>query len=91
MYYKALNLEELKKPQEAIKQYKALISKDSSFAPAYYSLAVALDNAEKYDEAVKNYEQFLNLKKEKDDMTTFSTSRVKELKQYLEEVNGSRK
>ena len=91
MYYKALNLEELKKPQDAIKQYKALISKDSSFAPAYYSLAVALDNAEKYEEAVKNYEQFLKLKKEKDDMTNFSSSRIKELKEYLSQVNGNQK
>lgn len=91
MYYKGLILEELKKPQDAIKQYKTLISKDSSFAPAYYSLAVALDNAEKYDEAVKNYEQFLKLKKEKDDMTNFSSSRVKELKEYLSQINGNQK
>ncbi len=91
MYYKGLNLEEMKKSNDAIKQYKALISKDSSFAPAYYSLAVALDNAEKYDEAVKNYEQFLKLKKEKDDMTNFSSSRIKELKEYLSQINGNQK
>ena len=89
MYYKALNLEEMKKPTEAIKQYSALISKDSNFAPAYYSLAVLLDNSEKYDEAVKNYEKFISLKgNEKDEMVNFSISRVKELKEYLKQVNG---
>jgi len=91
MYYKALNMEEMKKSNDAMKQYKAIIAKDSSFAPAYYSLAVALDNNEKYDEAVKNYEQFLKLKKEKDDMTNFSSSRVKELKEYLSQINGNQK
>ncbi|MBQ8635084.1 tetratricopeptide repeat protein [bacterium] len=92
MYYKALNLEEMNKRNDAIKQYKALISKDSSFAPAYYSLAVALDNNEKYEEAVSNYEKFVSLKgSEKDDMTSFSLSRVKELKEYLSQLNGSAK
>ena len=87
LYYKALNLEEMKKPQDAIKQYKLLISKNSSFAPAYYSLAVALDNSEKYDEAVKNYEKFISLKgSEKDEMIDFSVSRVDELKKYLAEI-----
>ena len=89
MYYKGLILEEMKKPIDAIKQYKTLISKDSSFAPAYYSLAVALDNSEKYSEAVANYEKFISLKgSEKDEMVNFSISRVKELKDYLKEVNG---
>lgn len=92
MYYKGLNLEEMKKPQEAIKQYKALISKNSTFAPVYYSLAVLLDNSEKYDEAVQNYEKFISLKgSEKDEMVNFSISRIKELKEYLEEVNGAGK
>ena len=89
MYYKGLNLEEMKKPTEAIKQYQSLISKDSSFTPVYYSLAVALDNSEKYQEAVVNYEKFISLKgNEKDEMVDFSISRVKELKDYLKQVNG---
>ena len=91
MYYKALNLEGLKKPNDAIKQYKTLISKSPNFAPAYYSLAVLLDNDEKYQEAVQNYEKFLSLKNEKDDMTNFSSSRVKELKEYLSQLNGNTK
>ncbi|MBQ4646102.1 MAG: tetratricopeptide repeat protein [Candidatus Gastranaerophilales bacterium] len=89
MYYKALNLEEMKKPNDAIKQYKTIISKDSNFAPAYYSLAVALDNSEKYSEAVLNYEKFVSLKgNEKDEMVNFSSARIKELKEYLNQVNG---
>ena len=92
MYYKALNLEEMKKPQDAIKQYKTLISKDSNFAPAYYSLAVLLDNSEKYADAVQNYEKFVSLKgNEKDEMYNFSISRIKELKEYLAQINGNQK
>lgn len=90
MYYKGLNLEEMKKISDAIKQYSFLISKDSNFAPAYYSLAVLLDNSEKYDEAVKNYEKFISLKgNEKDEMVNFSISRIKELKEYLAQINGN--
>ncbi len=84
IYYKGLCLDELKKPQEAIKQYKLLISKNPNFASAYYSLAVNLDNSENYKEAVLNYEKFISLKGvEKDEMTNFATSRIKELKDYL--------
>lgn len=89
LYYKGLNLEEMKKPNDAMKQYKALIAKDSNFALAYYSLALILDNSEKYDDAVLNYEKFIALKgNEKDEMVNFSISRVKELKDYLKQVNG---
>jgi len=84
IYYKGLCFDELKKPQDAIKQYKSLIAKNPNFAPAYYSLAVDLDNSENYKEAILNYEKFISLKgNEKDEMTNFSTSRIKELKDYL--------
>lgn len=88
IYYKGLCYDELKKPQEAIKQYKLLISKNPSFAGAYYSLAVDLDNLENYKDAVSNYEKFISLKgSEKDEMTEFSTSRIKELRDYLNALN----
>ena len=93
-YYKGLIFDELAKTNEAIKQYKSLITKNPNFAPAYYSLAVDLDNSEKYSEAISNYEKFIELKtknNEKDDLTAFSSNRAKELKKYLEEVNGSKK
>jgi tetratricopeptide (TPR) repeat protein len=91
LYYKGLNLEEMQKPNEAIKQYKLLISKISNFAPAYYSLAILLDNGEKYEEAVQNYEKFVSLKgNEKDEMVNFSQSRIKELTDYLSEVNANK-
>ncbi len=87
IYYKGLCLDELKKPQEAMKQYRALISKNPNFASAYYSLAVDLDNSENYKDAISNYEKFISLKgNEKDEMTNFATSRVKELKEYLNAV-----
>ncbi len=84
LYYKALTLDELKKQQEAIKIYKTLISKNPNFAEAYYSLALDLDNTENYKEAITNYEKYLSLKQGQNDETTnFSTSRIKELKDYL--------
>mgnify|MGYP003294987064 FL=1 len=48
---------------------------------------------EKYQEAVSNYNTFLTLKSklhEKDEMTEFSKNRVKELKDYLEQLNASK-
>ena len=38
-----------------------------------------------------NYEKFVSLKgNEKDEMVNFSQSRIKELKEYLSEVNASK-
>ena len=94
IYYKGLNLDELKKTSEAIKQYKMLISKHPEFSNAYYSLALDLDNTENYKEAIGYYEKFLSLKtknNEKDEMTEFCTSRIKELKDYLNQLNASSK
>ena len=94
IYYKGLNLDELKKTSEAIKQYKMLISKHPEFSNAYYSLALDLDNTENYKEAIGYYEKFLSLKtknNEKDEMTEFCTSRIKELKDYLNQLNASTK
>ncbi|MBR1617607.1 tetratricopeptide repeat protein, partial [bacterium] len=89
LYYKGLNLDELKNTNEAIKQYKLLISKHPNFENAYYSLAVDLDNSEKYKEAVNYYQKFVALKNNtKDDMTTFAQDRIKELNEYLGKVNG---
>ncbi|MBQ8476226.1 tetratricopeptide repeat protein [bacterium] len=88
MYYKGLIFDELKKPKDAIAQYKALIAKHPDFYNAYYSLAVDLDNMENYKEAVVYYDKFLNLSKEKNDMTTFAASRTKELKDYLGQLNA---
>ena len=91
-YYKGLNLEELKKTQEAIKQYKHLISLNAEFENAYYSLAVVLDNLENYKEAVNYYQKFVSLKGEtKDEMTQFAQSRIKELNEYLAQLNGNKK
>ena len=90
-YYRALNLEEMNKLQDAVKQYRSLISKKPTFAPAYYSLAVILDNAENYREAVANYDKFISIKgNDKDEMTEFAISRAKELKEYLNQINASK-
>ena len=86
MYYRALCLDELKKTTEAIKQYKSLLAKNPNFKDAYYSLAVDLDNSENYKEAVVNYEKYVQLKNqagEKDELSDFANSRIKELKEYL--------
>ncbi len=92
LYYKGLNYDELKNPKEAIKQYKLLISKKPDFKDAYYSLALDLDNSENYSEAVQNYQKFLDLKQisgEKDEMSDFCTSRIKELNEYLSAIKKS--
>ena len=89
LYYKGLSYDELKKTDDAIKQYKTLISKHPKFENAYYSLAVDLDNMEKYKDAVSNYQKFINLKGHStDDMVEFARNRIQELNDYLGKVNG---
>ena len=89
LYYKGLSYDELKKTDDAIKQYKTLISKHPKFENAYYSLAVDLDNMEKYKDAVTNYKKFIDLKgNNTDDMVEFARNRIKELNDYLGKVNG---
>lgn len=90
MYYKGLIFDELKKTKEAAWTYKVLIQKHPDFENAYYSLAVNLDNQENYKDAVSYYEKFLNLSKQKNDTTNFASSRVKELKTYLGQVNAKK-
>ena len=49
-------------------------------------LAVALDNKEKYNDAVPYYEKYISLKSGEgvdDDYTKYVKSRLKELKDYL--------
>lgn len=91
MYYKALCLDELKKPNDAIKQYKAIIAKDVNYADAYYSLALALDNMENYKEAIYYYEKYIALKGNTiDEQTKFVKSRLAELKDYIGKLNAQK-
>ncbi len=91
LYYKGLDLDEMKKPNEAIKQYQLLIAKNPEFVDGYYALALDYDNIENYNQAVGYYEKFLNLKGNTADETTkFAKARVKELKNYLEQVNAQK-
>lgn len=90
LYYKGLIFDGMKKVKEAAWIYKTLIQKHPNFANAYYSLAVNFDNREEYKDAITNYEKFISLSKEKDDMTDYATSRVKELKDYLGKLNAKK-
>lgn len=92
LYYRALNYDEMKKKNDAMKNYKYIISLDPNFENAYYSLALDYDNSENYKEAVENYEKFISVSKSKNqdnDSTKFAVSRVKELKEYLEKLDKS--
>lgn len=86
LYYKGLIFEEQKNQKEANAQFKLAIDSDNSFALAYYSYALGLDNLEKYQEAVVNYDKFLELKTKEgvsDEYTKFATDRAAELKEFL--------
>jgi len=90
LYYKALIFDGMKKIKEAGWIYKVLLQKHPDFANGYYSYAVHLDNKEEYKEAIANYEKFISLSKEKNDMTDFASSRIKELKDYLGKLNAKK-
>ena len=86
LYYKGLIFEEQKNQKEANAQFKLAIDSDNSFALAYYSYALGLDNLEKYQEAVVNYDKFLELKTKEgvsDEYTKFATDRAAELREFL--------
>lgn len=85
LYYKGLILEEQKNQKEANECFKAAINADNTFALAYYSYALGLDNLEKYQEAVTNYDKFLELKLKEgeDEYTKFARDRVSELRKFL--------
>lgn len=86
LYYKGLIFEEQKNQKEANAQFKLAIDYDNSFALAYYSYALGLDNLEKYQEAVVNYDKFLELKTKEgvsDEYTKFATDRAAELREFL--------
>ena len=86
LYYKGLIFEEQKNQKEANEQFKLAIASDSNFALAYYSYALGLDNLEKYQEAVSNYDKFLELKLKEniqDEYTKFAKERAAQLRDFL--------
>ena len=86
IYYKGLIFEKKKKQKEANEQYKIAIASDPNFALAYYSYALGLDNLEKYQEAITNYNKFLELKLKEnaqDEYTKFAKERVTQLREFL--------
>ncbi len=86
LYYKGLIFEEQKNQKDANEQFKLAISSDPNFALGYYSYALGLDNLEKYQEAVTNYDKFLELKLKEnaqDEYTKFAKERVGQLREFL--------
>ena len=86
LYYKGLIFEEQKNQKEANVQFKLAIDSDNNFALAYYSYALGLDNLEKYQDAINNYDKFLELKAKEgvnDEYTKFAQDRVKQLREFL--------
>lgn len=90
-YYKALVYDEQKKPADAIAQYKKAVNADPNFSLAVYGLAIALDGAENYKEAVDNYDKYLALRAaegtKKDDYIDYVKNRNAELKTYLKSIS----
>ena len=85
-YYKGLALEEEKNLPKAIENYKAAIANNGDFSPAYYSYALALDNSEKYQEAVTYYDKYLELRLKEgtqDEYSKFAKERVAQLREFL--------
>lgn len=86
LYYKGLILEEQNNQKEANECYKNSIASDPNFALGYYSYALGLDNLEKYQEAINNYDKFLELKLKEnvqDEYTKFAKDRAAELRKFL--------
>ena len=76
----------MRKREWIVNQLNKILSKRANDPYALYYKALILDNQEKYQEAVNLYEKYLQNVSQNDETTTFATSRVKELKDYLSKV-----
>lgn len=82
-YYRGMVLDEQKKYEQAILDYKNTIKYDSNFDLAYYSLGVDYDNLKNYKEAFAYYNKYLKITKEQNEYTSFVKNRIEELKKYV--------
>ena len=82
-YYRGMVLDEQKKYESAIADYKNTIKYDRNFDLAYYSLGVDYDNLKDYKSAYSYYTQYLNITREQNEYTKFVKNRIEELKKYV--------
>ncbi len=85
LYYRAMIYDAQKKLNEAIVDYKKVLSLDSSeaFLIINYMLGVDFDTLEKYKEAYNYYLAYANSSAEDDEYKAYAKSRVEELKDYV--------
>ena len=89
-YQKELNtaIEQYEKNDfsNALVSLNKILQKNSNDPYALYYKALIIDNQEKYSEAVVLYEKYLKNASQNDETTSFVTSRIKELKEYLSKI-----
>ena len=85
-YYRGLVLDEQKKLELAITDYKNAIKYDPQFDLAYYSLGVDYDTLKNYKEAYSYYKKYLKITKEQNEYTEFAKKRIEELKKYVPNI-----
>lgn len=91
-YYRGLSYDGLKKPKEAIEDYKNAIKLLPTFDVAYYALAVDYDTLRNLENAKIAYQQFLKVSKDENAYTVYAKERIEQLKQEIEEKkkNGTK-
>ena len=82
-YYRGMVLDEQKKYEAAISDYKNTIKFDPQFDLAYYSLGVDYDTLKNYKEAFSYYNKYLKTTKEQNEYTQYVQKRIEELKKYV--------
>jgi uncharacterized protein HemY len=73
--------------QDALTYYQAVVSIDSTFAPAYRELGYLLSRANRNDEAEQNYKKFLRLSGGNTTARIQYVNTLIELKNYKEAIN----
>ena len=81
-YNKAAMLMGMGDFEEASKTFFKLIKRNPDYYKAYLGIAMSFDKLERYNDAIRYYKKFLELKQFSED-ALFARQRIKDLKEYL--------
>lgn len=68
--------------EEASKTFFKLVKRNPDYYKAYLGIAMSMDKLERYNDAIRYYKKFLELKQFSED-ALFARQRIKELREYL--------
>ncbi|MBO5434507.1 tetratricopeptide repeat protein [bacterium] len=91
-YYRGMIFDSTEEKQKAINDFKNALKygNEDELYIVNYNIAVNLDGMEKYKDAVTYYEKFLSSGAPDDELKQYASSRLTELKEYLDSLNNAK-